>query len=234
MKLLLERWRLFAESEEESIVLKWDEVDSIFKIFHLSSVKLGAEDEHEFTPRVPRFPMQDNTGAVIEDDFTKRVSVAPTIRQAYDALMKKGVKLYLYAADSRKLNTDNVKVLDLGAEFEKCRQKLSNPEMNNIYGAQVKPKPFELQYYLMARDLDLERYDSSEDEFKTVKPSELPRQFMMDWKNCVPDAGASEVAPSGEEWILEPTNMFFIGETDDSNETVEITKRASNLIDSLR
>jgi len=224
MKLLLERWRLFAESEEESIVLKWDEVDSIFKIFHLSSVKLGEEDEHEFTPRLPRYPMQDNTGAVIEDDFTPRVSVAPTIRQCYDALMKKDKKLYLYAADSRKLSTDDVKVLDLGAEFEKCRQKLSNPEMNNIYGAQVKPAPYELQYYLMSKGLDPEY----------SKPSELPRQFMMDWKNCVPDAGQSEVAGTGEEWVLEPTNMFFIGETDDTNETVEITKRASNLIDSLR
>ena len=224
MKLLLERWRLFAESEEESIVLKWDEVDSIFKIFHLSSVKLGEEDEHEFTPRLPRYPMQDNTGAVIEDDFTPRVSVAPTIRQCYDALMKKDKKLYLYAADSRKLSTDDVKVLDLGAEFEKCRQKLSNPEMNNIYGAQVKPAPYELQYYLMSKGLDPEY----------SKPSELPRQFMMDWKNCVPDAGQSEVAGTGEEWVLEPTNMFFIGETDDTNETVKITKRASNLIDSLR
>jgi len=224
MKLLLERWRLFAESEEESIVLKWDEVDSIFKIFHLSSVKLGTEDEHEFTPRVPRFPMQDNTGAVIEDDFTKRVSVAPTIRQAYDALMKKDKKLYLYAADSRKLNTDDVKVLDLGAEFEKCKERLSNPSMKNMYGAQVKPAPYELQYYLMSKGLDPEY----------SKPSELPRQFMMDWKNCVPDAGQSEVAGTGEEWVLEPTNMFFIGETDDTNETVEITKRASNLIDSLR
>ena len=224
MKLLLERWRLFAESEEESIVLKWDEVDSIFKIFHLSSVKLGEEDEHEFTPRLPRYPMQDNTGAVIEDDFTPRVSVAPTIRQCYDALMKKDKKLYLYAADSRKLNTDDVKVLDLGAEFEKCKQRLSSPEMNNTYGAQVKPAPFELQYYLMSKGLDPEY----------SKPSELPRQFMMDWKNCVPDAGQSEVAGTGEEWVLEPTNMFFIGETDDTNETVEITKRASNLIDSLR
>jgi hypothetical protein len=224
MKLLLERWRLFAESEEESIVLKWDEVDSIFKIFHLSSVKLGAEDEHEFTPRLPRYPMQDNTGAVIEDDFTPRVSVAPTIRQCYDALMKKDKKLYLYAADSRKLNTDNVKVLDLGAEFEKCKERLSNPSMKNMYGAQVKPAPYELQYYLMSKGLDPEY----------SKPSELPRQFMMDWKNCVPDAGQSEVAATGEEWVLEPTNMFFIGETDDSNETVEITKRASNLIDSLR
>ncbi len=224
MKLLLERWRLFAESEEESIVLKWDEVDSIFKIFHLSSVKLGEEDEHEFTPRLPRYPMQDNTGAVIEDDFTPRVSVAPTIRQCYDALMKKDKKLYLYAADSRKLNTDNVKVLDLGAEFEKCKERLSNPSMNNMYGAQVKPAPYELQYYLMSKGLDPEY----------SKPSELPRQFMMDWKNCVPDAGQSEVAATGEEWVLEPTNMFFIGETDDTNETVEITKRASNLIDSLR
>lgn len=224
MKLLLERWRLFAESEEKSIVLKWDEVDSIFKIFHLSSVKLGAEDEHEFTPRLPRYPMQDNTGAVIEDDFTPRVSVAPTIRQCYDALMKKDKKLYLYAADSRKLNTDDVKVLDLGAEFEKCKQRLSSPEMNNTYGAQVKPAPFELQYYLMSKGLDPEY----------SKPSELPRQFMMDWKNCVPDAGQSEVAGTGEEWLLEPTNMFFIGETDDSDETVEITKRASNLINSLR
>ena len=224
MKLLLERWRLFAESEEESIVLKWDEVDSIFKIFHLSSVKLGEEDEHEFTPRLPRYPMQDNTGAVIEDDFTPRVSVAPTIRQCYDALMKKDKKLYLYAADSRKLNTDDVKVLDLGAEFEKCKERLSNPSMKNMYGAQVKPAPFELQYYLMSKGLDPEY----------SKPSELPRQFMMDWKNCVPDAGQSEVAGTGEEWVLEPTNMFFIGETDDANETVEITKRASNLIDSLR
>ena len=224
MKLLLERWRLFSESEEESIVLKWDEVDSIFKIFHLSSVKLGAEDEHEFTPRLPRYPMQDNTGAVIEDDFTPRVSVAPTIRQCYDALMKKDKKLYLYAADSRKLSTDDVKVLDLGAEFEKCKERLSNPSMKNMYGAQVKPAPYELQYYLMSKGLDPEY----------SKPSELPRQFMMDWKNCVPDAGQSEVAATGEEWVLEPTNMFFIGETDDSNETVEITKRASNLIDSLR
>ena len=224
MKLLLERWRLFSESEEESIVLKWDEVDSIFKIFHLSSVKLGEEDEHEFTPRLPRYPMQDNTGAVIEDDFTPRVSVAPTIRQCYDALMKKDKKLYLYAADSRKLNTDNVKVLDLGAEFEKCKERLSNPSMKNMYGAQVKPAPYELQYYLMSKGLDPEY----------SKPSELPRQFMMDWKNCVPDAGQSEVAGTGEEWVLEPTNMFFIGETDDTNETVEITKRASNLIDSLR
>lgn len=224
MKLLLERWRLFAESEEESIVLKWDEVDSIFKIFHLSSVKLGAEDEHEFTPRLPRYPMQDNTGAVIEDDFTPRVSVAPTIRQCYDALMKKDKKLYLYAADSRKLSTDDVKVLDLGAEFEKCKERLSNPSMKNMYGAQVKPAPYELQYYLMSKGLDPEY----------SKPSELPRQFMMDWKNCVPDAGQSEVAATGEEWVLEPTNMFFIGETDDTNETVEITKRASNLIDSLR
>jgi len=224
MKLLLERWRLFSESEEKSIVLKWDEVDSIFKIFHLSSVKLGAEDEHEFTPRLPRYPMQDNTGAVIEDDFTPRVSVAPTIRQCYDALMKKDKKLYLYAADSRKLSTDDVKVLDLGAEFEKCKERLSNPSMKNMYGAQVKPAPFELQYYLMSKGLDPEY----------SKPSELPRQFMMDWKNCVPDAGQSEVAGTGEEWVLEPTNMFFIGETDDANETVEITKRASNLIDSLR
>jgi len=224
MKLLLERWRLFSESEEESIVLKWDEVDSIFKIFHLSSVKLGEEDEHEFTPRLPRYPMQDNTGAVIEDDFTPRVSVAPTIRQCYDALMKKDKKLYLYAADSRKLSTDDVKVLDLGAEFEKCKERLSNPSMKNMYGAQVKPAPFELQYYLMSKGLDPEY----------SKPSELPRQFMMDWKNCVPDAGQSEVAGTGEEWVLEPTNMFFIGETDDTNETVEITKRASNLIDSLR
>jgi len=224
MKLLLERWRLFSESEEESIVLKWDEVDSIFKIFHLSSVKLGEEDEHEFTPRLPRYPMQDNTGAVIEDDFTPRVSVAPTIRQCYDALMKKDKKLYLYAADSRKLSTDDVKVLDLGAEFEKCKERLSNPSMKNMYGAQIKPAPFELQYYLMSKGLDPEY----------SKPSELPRQFMMDWKNCVPDAGQSEVAGTGEEWVLEPTNMFFIGETDDANETVEITKRASNLIDSLR
>jgi hypothetical protein len=224
MKLLLERWRLFSESEEESIVLKWDEVDSIFKIFHLSSVKLGEEDEHEFTPRLPRYPMQDNTGAVIEDDFTPRVSVAPTIRQCYDALMKKDKKLYLYAADSRKLSTDDVKVLDLGAEFEKCKERLSNPSMKNMYGAQVKPAPYELQYYLMSKGLDPEY----------SKPSELPRQFMMDWKNCVPDAGQSEVAATGEEWVLEPTNMFFIGETDDTNETVEITKRASNLIDSLR
>jgi hypothetical protein len=56
---------------------------------------------------------------------------------------------------------------------------------------------------------------------------------MMDWKNCVPDAGPSKDG-TGEEWLLEKTNMFFIGETDDTNETVEITKRASNLIDSLR
>jgi len=71
-----------------------------YKWYHVSQTDLG--DEFTFTPRQPRFPMRGMGGSVIEDDFTPRVSWAPCISDAINALggsIKKSSIFYVYATN---------------------------------------------------------------------------------------------------------------------------------------
>jgi len=71
-----------------------------FNWYHVSATDLGKE--FTFTPRTPRFPMSGPHGFTIEDDFTPRVSWAPSIDYALDALggsINKSDTLYVYATN---------------------------------------------------------------------------------------------------------------------------------------
>ena len=94
---------------------------TIFKYFHLSSKKLGKET-FVFNPRIPRGPMD------WEDDFTKRVSLAPTIKKAVEALYSEtGEDFYVYAGDVENDATDDIETISVKAHYSKCPKSKKNP-----------------------------------------------------------------------------------------------------------
>jgi len=92
---------------------------TIFKYFHLSKIRLGKET-FVFNPRIPSSP------GWWEDDFTKRISLAPTIAQAIEALQDSG-DFHVYAGDVKKDDTDNIETISLKAHFPKCPKSKKNP-----------------------------------------------------------------------------------------------------------
>jgi hypothetical protein len=100
--------------------------EKIFKYFHLSRRRLGKET-FVFNPRVPKTPMD------AEDDFTKRVSLAPTIDKAYEALGVGG-DFHVYAGDVKSIDTDDIETISLKAHFPKCPKSKKNPYGENFLG----------------------------------------------------------------------------------------------------
>jgi len=92
---------------------------TIFKYFHLSSKKLGKET-FLFNPRIPQGPMD------WEDDFTKRISLAPSIKKAVEALYG-GEDFYVYAGDVENDATDDIETISVKAHHSKCPKSKKNP-----------------------------------------------------------------------------------------------------------
>jgi hypothetical protein len=128
-KLLQENW--FKEADEgRAEFLNFTDLDKLFNAFHVSSELLDNK-EFTFTPRVPKGPYNDINGMHIEDDFTPRVSIGPTVGMCLKAL--EGSSGFLYAADFKLIRTDDVELHNLGQKFfPKCVKTLSGP--NNTYG----------------------------------------------------------------------------------------------------
>lgn len=217
MKLLFENWRKYLKEEAEGeTTVSFGKLDSIFRIFHLSQSVLGGDGDFVFTPRITNKPMTDPDGNVVEDDFTPRVSVGPTVQKCFDALhlSMHSVTGYLYAADVRMDPSDDVRVFDLQDSFEKCRTKLSSEEnefgerfrfqkyLNHTFGKEVEPGAF-------------------------TTPGMLPDEYQIDWKGCVPDA-----MMTGEDWLLQPTRMFLIGDAS-ADGTVKLSPGTAQLLRSL-
>jgi len=190
----------------------------VFKFFHLSDDKIR---QNKFTPRTPRFPYEDENGNVIEDDFTPRISVAPTILDAEKAIVDLGRK-HLYAGDTRRLTTDDIPVYSLTARFPQCPSSPGNP-----YG-----KRFNLGTWVGERLDKKETPPGCEkylDERNRIQMS--PRNFPEEWRTqfygCVPDALETK-----EQWVLRPVYLYYLGKRSStqvnlSQEGVEILKRVA-------
>ena len=226
MKLLLENWRKYLKEEAEGEpTVSFGKLDNIFRIFHLSNIYphdmeggLGVSGfalDVGFTPRITTKPLTDIDGNVIEDNFTPRVSVGPTVQKCFDALHLSGEQSgYLYAADVRMDSSDDVKVFDLQDNFEKCRTKLSSDE--NEFG-----EDFRFQKYLN------HTFNKEVEPGAFTTPGMLPDEYQIDWKGCVPDA-----MMTGENWLLQPTRMFLIGDASASG-TVKLSHGVAQLLRSL-
>lgn len=203
-QFLKENW--FKEEDEafpeEEINVSFKFLNSIFKIFHISENFLS-KDQFVFQPRIPGSPYQDGLYN-IEDDFTKRISLGPTIEKCLEAL---GGDLggFLYAADLRAISDDDESVVNLSKEyFPVCVKNLSTK--GNKYG----PK------YKLAQFLDDEGLSS--EEWENIK-----EKYM---KGCVPDSKNTK-----EMWALHPITLYFIGEVFTDSTKVLLSKACLELFD---
>jgi hypothetical protein len=136
MKELLTEWKAYIEetkridiSPESTITTR--QLESVFKYFHLSRVRLDEDyddpNTFTFTPRIPGMPMSG------EDDFTKRVSLAPKINRAIyslegikhkDLANKLIGKFHLYATN----NQDGAaRIVNLAEHKTRCKKALTYP-----------------------------------------------------------------------------------------------------------
>lgn len=212
------------------------EIEEIFKYFHLSANKLNGNRPFIFNPRVPKSPFEHD-GRVIEDDFTKRISLATRIKDATDALS--GVYsdfYYVYAADVESKVGDDVKAIPLDLKFEICKKNLDMED--NEYGQEYEFRKFVNQHsdnpklnkildkWKKARnDPFFNNYDA---ENIIYSPAQLPAELKKKWYACVPDA-----LETNEYWGLEDTKMYMLGTYEVGDSYIVLTPQARQLLNSI-
>jgi hypothetical protein len=222
-KLLLDWKRGIEEAERQEAIISFKEVDRLFKVFHLS-VKMLDSEKFEFTPRVPAAPYDDESGNVIEDDFTKRISLGPTIEKCQEALGPGRVRArFVYAADVRDYSKDDIDVVPLKVFFKGCDTQLSSPD--NEYGPDFNFDDWSDDYVTRYHD-ELTR-DDADRIASADKPSKLPPEERHMFYACVPDAQATE-----EVWSKEPVNLYFIGEIEQKK--IRLSKSGIKVISMAR
>jgi len=210
------------------------EVEEIFKYFHLSTKKLNDDEPFTFNPRVPKNTFE-NDGRVIEDNFTKRISLATRIKDAADSLS--GVYsnfYYVYAADVESRVGDDVKAIPLDIKFQICKKNLDMED--NEYGQEYDFRKFLRQYSdnpklnktlkKWKKDPYYDPYYGAEDII--YSPAQLPTELKKKWYACVPDA-----LETNEYWGLEDTKMYLLGTYEVGDTDIVLTRNGRELIDSI-
>lgn len=233
MKEILGEWITYLNEGEQEYVLTFEQLESIFKVFHLSKDKLGdSEDSGKFTftPRTPRSPLSG------EDNFTQRISLAPNINRAVYALemlRTKNTRLaqnyHVYAGDLKLDSSDDIDTVKLNIELRRCNKDLSYVDKvgkmakySDFYSKDRRWRytefvdkyikdEFGVKSCLDIKDDD-RRYScqrvASElsrgpNSFSKVGREDIKQKFYA----CVPDASKTR-----EEWSLEPVSLYYIGQ----------------------
>ena len=253
MKRILEEWKRFLEQkkdiyDDEYITMSEKQLESIFKVFHLSYTELNNENSFLFTPRVPRHPLRG------EDDFTKRISLAPKINRAVYGLLQNTLKdqealeeqFYVYAGDFKEDPDDDIKTVKLSVELRRCNKNLSykskKESRNNRYSSyQQRQHNWTFSGFMQSK---------TEEKFGTDKcytltnyadrqkclimqtsnsPSSLEHFGINDVSDlfyaCVPDANDSK-----EEWSLKPISLYYIGAYIPKTKKIQVRPEAYRLI----
>lgn len=199
---------------DHEVTITEKDIENIYKYFHLSSKRLDGNNEEtfKFTKRKPRDPYEDGNGDIIEDDFTKRVSLGSSIIDCCKALPYAGGFMYLYAIDLKKDNSDNIETLSMKDMLKHCPVgygemfdmkdwilNLLPEEDRNIILKHLKSKYPDINLY------DVENYDS--DDISFIHPGMLPEKYKKMFYACVPDADRTN-----EFWTLDNIEMQYIGE----------------------
>ena len=183
-----------------------DEVQGHFAHFHLSSKFLG-EPTFTFNPKIPRYPFEDIDGNVIEDDFTKRISLAADIEDARDAVIEQGgTCFYVYGIQE---DTNIESVID------------NRPDCPTIPPNEYNTK-FRIKKWLRNNHPDVLNSFNLKDQ---IKPSSLPKELKDKFQGCVPDSNKTY-----EEWSRQPLQMIFIGTIGEGNQEVQLSNEATRII----
>lgn len=200
-----------------------------------------------FNAKVPKYPFRDDDGRVIEDDFTKRISLCKTINDCLQAI--EGVfnnkKYYLYGIDLKSSEKDNIDVINLSNMLDKCPvinsdnygedfnmadwldslsnedfyeiEKMLIDELKNDGG--INPDDL-IDIY---KDLEENKNkDISDRDYSLIEsPSSLPEKWQKIFYACVPDADKNN-----EFWSLKNLKMDYLGELNINNSKIlyNITK----------
>lgn len=99
---MMKHLKTFYENKEEFELTKT--IEEKFDFFHISTNKLG--NQFVFTAKVPDNPFLDSNQDVIEDNFTKRVSLSQTIKGCLDAITDEDVDgYYIYGVKKENIIT---------------------------------------------------------------------------------------------------------------------------------
>ena len=143
--------------------------------------------------------------SVVEDDFTKRISLAPTINNARDAIIDYGAaSYYVYAVKDKsyiKRVADNI---------DDCPK---NPPER--YGERFKLIPW------------LKKNEPEEYKKRTafMAPSKLAPDVKDQFKGCVPDAEETQ-----EEWSTKPLTMTFIGTIEATSNILTLSPEGAQIM----
>lgn len=138
-------------------------------------------------PQIPKGPFDDSEGFVIEDNFTKRVSLGASPEACVSGLS--GERPHRKYYDLYK-TIGPVEVI-----------KITGMEGPSIPGMEYGPD-FSFSKYIEY----LESQHPTTNFKNLVSPSSLPEPFRSDWKYAVPDAGST-----GEFWSLSPVKVIYLG-----------------------
>lgn len=187
-----------------------DKLQKHFAHFHLSRRYLGTT--FTFTPRVPPEPYSDNDGNIIEDDFTKRISLAADIDDARDAIADyPETYYYIYATNEKN-------IYPIRKNIPKCPK---NPPKK--YGGK-----FNLTKWLEKNHPEeLSRIEKERGFTYNLAPSKLEPEIKQQFQGCVPDSNKTH-----EEWSLKPLTMTFVGTIGQGADTIDLTKDGEKIINS--
>jgi len=205
-----------AETPTDKRVIEVSRLEELFRFFHLSSLNLHKnKTTFTFNPRVPRSPYEDDNGHVIEDDFTKRISLSTTIGDAVISIPDAdvGTKLYVYACDVESRFDDDIDAIQLSLEFGRCKEELSSAQ--NPYG-----QIFNLNKFLKRKKI------KNADVIHT--PSQLSPKIKSMFTACVPDS-----YENNEYWSTKDTKMYYIGVYSPPLRHVLLSWQGSKIIDKI-
>jgi len=217
-KLINEAISLSNVPRKGAKVIQKSYLEELFRFFHLSTIKLHKKDDtFTFNPRIPKNPFEDADGYVIEDDYTKRISLATTINDAIEAIGEPTVTHYhVYACDVESKLDDDIDAISLKMQLGRCDADLSTAD--NKYG-----RDFDMYKYLKRNVLSPDKYRPE----KSIGPKDLPPRHKQKFFGCVPDADEHN-----EYWSIRDTTMYYIGvcSVDTSENLVLLDKNGSNIL----
>jgi hypothetical protein len=230
---MIKSYNKFKKTKENNITtyaILIEDLENLYKHFHISLQYIIDDEKNKkmtFRIRIPSEPYKDYDGNIIEDDFTKRISLSDSVKKCLLALpndVNNGM-LYLYGIDLKKDNSDDIETISLKKMINKCPvikgkkygedfklfdwlDSLSKEDYENI-------KKF--TYEDMTNDLPDIKNEVSYDEFEMkdfiITPSDLPNKYRKMFFACVPDADKTN-----EFWSLNNLKMDYLGIIYDIND----------------
>lgn len=195
--------KVYQEEDEVSIRL----IERHFQWFHLSFHDAPTITLKLHTPLEPYYDGAD--GSVIEDNFTKRSSVAPSIKKALEALQSER-SYTIYVGDIKGWGGDDMNPVNLAAKHKDCPKSKGNP-----YNTEFSYK----QWFDSLPEDEQVKVDRHERNTGNLPP---------DFEGCVPDAKQTK-----EHWLLEPDTLINIGYYQHPNQVV-LSKTGADILNKIQ